>query len=825
MSNINEFICNNNLIYTYIWYYINGEGKKVPINEYNSLEKDKCVETMNRQNNNLKKIMIKPKDYEIKKKRIILNEEEYNSLVLCHSIFLKHCEEIYVIDIDDKNIRRLEDLPLLEYNILKDCHYTLGNTKGIHIYIKIKEMINYKNQQKVMINVDGDLIRKNNIWEGVDKEIYGNKNNLIKEIEWSELSIIFDKKKMNIIESIDNKSDKTEIIKYEKSDTLCSRENFVRYYEKSEIESVSDISDTSERKNENKIDINKFKKYLDGISERRSDEYLYWTQTIWIIHNVYKANNWSLKIRNEMIHEFSKRSSKYEESIVDNFIENNIRENGVIGVGTLILWYKEDNNIKKLEESEIIIDYSERGMGELFLKLKKDIIIYQEGKMYIYYKNEWYNDEKCELSRYIITETLIDYLINEKKEIDKELNNILKYKYDEEKINKLKEVHTDIIYYIKKLKTIKFIGEILKQIQILKSCELKRVEFDLGDDQKYNIHFKNGVYDIKKREFRKRCYEDYITQYLDYDYIEYEKIDIEIHNFVEDFFKKIQPDEVERRFTLSYLAYSITGNTGAQVFKVNIGYLASNGKSTEVKIHERCFPIYTCKLNKETFDKNNGKRHKYIYKCLHNPVRLCYIEELDKSILDGDFLKDWVDGNKISNEILYGTCEERGLQAKLMTFSNKDFSIDGDEGIYRRGKVQFYDSKFEDNIEDDYKNHRYKKILNFESNFEKEEYKNAYFHFLLKYVDKLEIPKNAEKIFKDIVDENDNLKSEVEEYFIITRDENDKISKKIVEEILNNYNFKEILSKLKSMGVKYNKDLRLDGEKKIFIGLKKILKK
>jgi len=195
---------------------------------------------------------------------------------------------------------------------------------------------------------------------------------------------------------------------------------------------------------------------------------------------------------------------------------------------------------------------------------------------------------------------------------------------------------------------------------------------------------------------------------------------------------------------------------------------------------------------------------------------------LDKSLLDADFLKDWVDGNKISNEILYGTCEERGLQAKLMTFSNKDFSIDGDEGIYRRGKVQFYDSKFEDNIEDDYKNHRYKKVLNFESNFEKGEYKNAYFHLLLKHVDKLEIPENAEKNFKDIVDESDNLKSEIDEYFIITNDDNDKISKRIVEDNLNNYTFKEILSKLKSMGVKYNKDLRLEGEKKIFLGLKKI---
>lgn len=98
----------------------------------------------------------------------------------------------------------------------------------------------------------------------------------------------------------------------------------------------------------------------------------------------------------------------------------------------------------------------------------------------------------------------------------------------------------------------------------------------------------------------------------------------------------------------------------------------------------------------------------------------------------------------------------------------------------------------------------------------------TYFHLLLRYISKLEIPNNAEKNFKDIVDESDNLKSEIDEYFIITNDDNDKISKRIVEENLNNYTFKEILSKLKSMGVKYNKDLRLEGEKKIFLGLKKI---
>jgi hypothetical protein len=161
-----------------------------------------------------------------------------------------------------------------------------------------------------------------------------------------------------------------------------------------------------------------FKKYLDGLSNKRSEEYLYWTQTIWIIYNVSKANSWSLKVMHEMIHDFSKRSLKYDEIITDNFIENNIKENGRLGVGTLVKWYKEDNNVNKIDGVEKTIDYSERGMGQLFIEIKKDILIYQDEMMYIYYKNEWHSDEKCVICKYIITETLIDYLINEKRNID-----------------------------------------------------------------------------------------------------------------------------------------------------------------------------------------------------------------------------------------------------------------------------------------------------------------------------------------------------------------------------------------------------------------------
>jgi hypothetical protein len=179
-KSLKGFLDNNNLIYNYIWYFLNAKGLKVPINEYNTLDKEKCIKKMNIQNKKLNEVLKRPLNYKKSGKVIELNESEYNSLVPCYSIYLKHIENIYVLDIDDKNIRKVDDLPLLEYNIFKDCHYTIGNTKGIHIYIKIKDMVKYKNQQKILKSIDVDLIKSNNIWENVNKQMYGSKEDLIK---------------------------------------------------------------------------------------------------------------------------------------------------------------------------------------------------------------------------------------------------------------------------------------------------------------------------------------------------------------------------------------------------------------------------------------------------------------------------------------------------------------------------------------------------------------------------------------------------------------------------------------------------------------------
>ena len=75
---------------------------------------------------------------------------------------------------------------------------------------------------------------------------------------------------------------------------------------------------------------------------------------------------------------------------------------------------------------------------------------------------------------------------------------------------------------------------------------------------------------------------------------------------------------------------------------MNIGYSASNAKSTETAIHQKCLPIYTCKLDRRTFTQGYAKRHKQYLQLIENPIRLAYIEELDRTKMDIEELKNIV---------------------------------------------------------------------------------------------------------------------------------------------------------------------------------------
>tara|TARA_R110002126_G_scaffold72931_3_gene182042 strand:- start:61 stop:2064 length:2004 start_codon:yes stop_codon:yes gene_type:complete len=107
---------------------------------------------------------------------------------------VKHIPDLYVIDYDTHDV----DCELYE-RLNNDCVAYTETKKGSHYYIKIKNIEQYKNQQKIHINkdIDVDLIKTNNIWETKGRII----NGTIKEYDWKDIKQYFNVTKMNFVNS------------------------------------------------------------------------------------------------------------------------------------------------------------------------------------------------------------------------------------------------------------------------------------------------------------------------------------------------------------------------------------------------------------------------------------------------------------------------------------------------------------------------------------------------------------------------------------------------------------------------------------------------
>jgi len=204
MTSIKKFVEINKVPYTNILVLVKeGENKKYPIYERNNLTIEEIEER------NITGLI---KNKNGRHTKIILNNPEYvyvsptepkykikkgDKITHTLSLYLKHTENIYCIDIDDATINNFDTFLNMitdEHikNVLSKCPYTFGNTKGIHIYISIKNMPNYTDQQEVYNFFKGDCIKKNNMWEYVDKEIYN--NHIIPEFEYEQIKSLFNSK-------------------------------------------------------------------------------------------------------------------------------------------------------------------------------------------------------------------------------------------------------------------------------------------------------------------------------------------------------------------------------------------------------------------------------------------------------------------------------------------------------------------------------------------------------------------------------------------------------------------------------------------------------
>ena len=412
--------------------------------------------------------------------------------------------------------------------------------------------------------------------------------------------------------------------------------------------------------------------------------------------------------------------------------------------------------------------------------------------------------------------------------VSKLVFNTLKDAFQKELTSDDPEMITNIGKLIAKIGEDSCMNQIVKNMGIYFYDE--RFEGDL-DSREYLVSFKNGVYDLKTNNFRERKKEDHVTQTLDYCFKESNE---GIVKEIEKTFMNIcNDDQVIYKFMMSWLAYCLTGETKEQIFLDIVGHTAKNGKSTLLKIFEKCFSIYYFEIHKSTFDESYHKEHKQFNKC-RAPVRLVHGEEIKRKNLDVDRIKVFVDGNKMNNEVMYGTCEELILTCKLVITTNHDIKFDNDEGIKRRGLLvqltnQFISKEKYDNLQ----NTRGKYIRNKEllKKFDSDDYKIAVFHIINQfnyYNNPFVIPKLVKDGFEELSQDNDQMEQYLDNFIERTNKIEDRISKQM---FWNDYNSRmntntewtTLLSNLKRFGVKYDRAKRVNGIKGCLIGVKFII--
>ena len=195
-TNLKQFFTSENIPNYLICYYttIRQDGKvdKKPIGEKNN---DTLERVNNKKNNNPPKPITYTKiNKEGGYDEIALTETEKQTLQKTYTCFLKHTPNIFCVDIDMHEITTMEEfIEQTDCVLFQDCPYTKGNTKGIHIFVNIKDMVEYSCQIDVYKNFKGDLLRVNNVWERTGKEVY-NYNGNIPEIDFNDIKNIFNEK-------------------------------------------------------------------------------------------------------------------------------------------------------------------------------------------------------------------------------------------------------------------------------------------------------------------------------------------------------------------------------------------------------------------------------------------------------------------------------------------------------------------------------------------------------------------------------------------------------------------------------------------------------
>jgi hypothetical protein len=329
--------------------------------------------------------------------------------------------------------------------------YIKGNTKGIHIYIKINNMVSYTNQQKVFINIDGDLMKKTNMWEGVDKEIL-NYDGEFKTYEYNEIKHIFNEK-------INLEIKQPKIVKAKEQPKEETKKIIIEKVVEGVVEKVD------EKKDETKdieiyltlgLKYDMFKKMSEN---EKTNSRTTWINLGYIIKNELGIDgiDWFIKV-SEHDPNFNEEKVKATYICLNDTLkyESKTKDKKPLGLGTLIKYFKE---VDETKYNKMRIEFYQKKNGTLEEYTKRFDIAY-------FHTLKTYNDKKTYFEMFVckILRPSPMFIYGE---IDGESYNCLLYKEDDI-IKTFKPLrHYKVVNEEGDMKEVSFISDWLEDPKIL----------------------------------------------------------------------------------------------------------------------------------------------------------------------------------------------------------------------------------------------------------------------------------------------------------------------------------------------------------------------
>lgn len=524
-------------------------------------------------------------------------------------------------------------------------------------------------------------------------------------------------------------------------------------------------------------DYHTIKGLVDCFNVERADNYADWLNVGFCLFNIHNSLL-------DLWEEFSMKSDKYESGKCQELWDTMTKKN--MSIASLKWWAKKDNlkmynrfminSVSHLVDIALGSDGSHFDIACVVGHFMKDKMVYDSKIKSWYIVNEktniWEQDKEGNKIPIILGVDICKVFLKRCSHYAQYCDDTDRKTINDEKSKKCLKIATQ-------LKNASFQDSIKK---MLKSVCLRDDFFEKCLNK--NIHlfsFNNCVFDTYTKEFRDIEPTDYISITTEYDF-DYNNVDPKYITEVKRILTDMLPDKEKLDYIIDINSLRLFGKNTFQEFYMYTGS-GANGKSVLYNLNNVAFGSYCGKLRPENFTKptkgtNDTSEASGVSQC-----RSVWIEEPDdEDKLYVNRLKEYSGDTPIKTRALFENAYEFVPQFCLFFCCNDLLQLSKSEpAISRRLRVVSFNNIFVDNPilpnhrqRDDNLTTKIKDDINYAKAFMKLLIDNWISKDLLNK--KFKTPQSVIDDSREYIDDCNDVKKFIQEHYIITSNENDKIS-------------------------------------------------